>query len=76
MFKVNNTNTRTRCGICSKLTIKTRERGVVLVTFLLTFNIITPCFSVFIVNFEQVNAAWDTINLFNAIFVFLYPLKT
>ena len=25
MFKVNNRNTRT-CGMCSKLTIKTRER--------------------------------------------------
>ena len=26
MFKVNNRNTRTRCEICSKLTIKTLER--------------------------------------------------
>ena len=26
MFKVNNRNTRTRCEICSKLTIKTPER--------------------------------------------------
>ena len=26
MFKVNNRNTRTRCEICSKLTIKTTER--------------------------------------------------
>ena len=26
MFKVNNSNTRTRCEICSKLTIKTLER--------------------------------------------------
>ena len=26
MFKVNNRNTRTRCEICSKLTIKTSER--------------------------------------------------
>ena len=26
MFKVNNRNTRTRCEICSKLTIKTAER--------------------------------------------------
>ena len=25
MFKVNNRNTRTRCKICSKLTIKTPE---------------------------------------------------
>ena len=26
MFKVNNRNTRTRCEICSELTIKTTER--------------------------------------------------
>ena len=26
LFKVNNRNTRTRCEICSKLTIKTTER--------------------------------------------------
>ena len=29
MFKVNNRNTRTRCEICSKLTIKTSERRLV-----------------------------------------------
>ena len=28
MFKVNNRNTRTRCEICSKLTIKTLEQDV------------------------------------------------
>ena len=39
MFKVNNKNTRTRCKICSKLTIKTPERrhwrrsGVFIVNF-------------------------------------------
>ena len=27
LLKVNNRNTRTRCEICSKLTIKTPERG-------------------------------------------------
>ena len=38
-FKINNRNTRTRCEICSKLTIKTPERlqlrhsGVFIVTF-------------------------------------------
>ena len=42
MFKVNNRNTRTRCEICSKLTI----------------TYFTPCSSVSIVNFEQVNAGW------------------
>ena len=39
MFKFNNRNTRTRCEICSKLTIKTPERrqwrrsGVFIVNF-------------------------------------------
>ena len=36
MFKVNNRNTRTRCEICSKLTIKTPERSPSLL--LLTLN--------------------------------------
>ena len=42
MFKVNNKNTRTICEICSKLTI----------------TYFTPCSSVSIVNFEQVNGGW------------------
>ena len=39
MFKVNNRNTKARCEICSKLTIKTQERlhwcrsGVFIVSF-------------------------------------------
>ena len=39
MFKVNNRNTRTRCEICSKLTIKTPEQrykrrsGVFIINF-------------------------------------------
>ena len=45
MFKVNNRNTRTRCEICSKLTIKIPERR-------------QWRHSVSIVNFEQVNAGW------------------
>ena len=44
MFKVNYRNTRTRCEICSELTIKTSERR--------------DC-SVSNVNFEQVNASWE-----------------
>ena len=49
MFKVNNKNTRTRCEICSKLTIKT------------PWTCFTPCScsSVSIVNFEKVNADWN-----------------
>ena len=57
LIKVNNRNTRIRCEICSSLTIKIPEwrhwrRS------LLTLNIFTPCYSVSIVNFEHVNAAW------------------
>ena len=51
LFKVNNRNTRKRCKICSKLTIKTPEKrrsGV--------FN--AKFCSVSIVDFEQVNVTW------------------
>ena len=41
--KLKNKNTRTRCEICSKLTIKTN---------------FTPCSRVSIVNFEQLNFGW------------------
>ena len=48
LLKVNNRNTRTRCEICSKLTIKIPERHcVVLVSY--------------IVNFEHVIAGWEII---------------
>ena len=51
MFKFSNKNTRTRCEICSNLTI-----GVVLVSLLLRYlKIFPPCSTVSIVNFEQVN---------------------
>ena len=39
LLKVYNRNTRTRCQICLKLTMKTPERGVVLMSLLLTLNI-------------------------------------
>ena len=41
MFKVNNRNTRTRCEICSKLTIKTPEQRY------------WPLSGIFIANFEH-----------------------
>ena len=45
MFKINNKNTRARCEICSKLTVKTPERRrVVLVSLWLTLNIIHTLF--------------------------------
>ena len=59
--KVNNRNTRTRCEICWKLTIKTTERpqcrrsGIFIVNF---EHIFTPCSSVSIVDFEHVIAGW------------------
>ena len=65
MFKVNNKDTRTTL---SKLTIKISDKdinkdsfivnfdSVILVSLLLTY--FTPCSSVSIVNFEQLNAHW------------------
>ena len=54
MLKVNNRNTRARCEICSKLTIKTPERTPV-----------APCSGagVSIVNFENVIADWDALSV-------------
>ena len=50
MFKVNNRNTRTRCEICSKLTIKTPERRnymLKIYTFIMNFNNVTSfCYKV------------------------------
>ena len=45
LFKVNNRDTRKRCGICSKLTIKT---------------CFPPFSSISVVEFEQVNVSWVT----------------
>ena len=55
MFKVNNRNTRTRCEVCSKLTIKIPERrqrrrsGIFIVNFEHTWR----RSGIFIVNFEH-----------------------
>ena len=60
MFKVSNRNTKTRCEICSKLTIETPERrhwrpsGV----FVVNFEHTHTCFSVTIAKFEYVNTGW------------------
>ena len=58
MLRVNNKNTRTRCEICSKLTMVSllQTSGV----FLQLRTYFTPCSSVSMVNFEQVNAGWVT----------------
>ena len=61
MFKVNNRNTRARCEICSELTIKTLERcqwGCSDVFIVNSEHVLTPCSSVTIFKFEQVNAGW------------------
>ena len=42
LLKVNNGNTRTMCGICSKLTTKTPKRDKV--SLLLTLNILNTLF--------------------------------
>ena len=58
LLKVNHRNTRARCEICSKLTIKTSERrhwrrsGV----FIVNFEHISPCSNISIVNFENIFA--------------------
>ena len=55
MFKVNNRNTRTRSEICLKLTLKTPEQ-----------RYFTSYSSVLIVNFEQINAGWEDVNVFKS----------
>ena len=52
LLKGNNSNTRTKCKICSKLKIKTQKRrdGIVLMYLLLTLNLHSGAF---IVNFEH-----------------------
>ena len=59
-FKLNNKTARTRCEICSKLTIKTPEErhGRLSGVIVISFEHISLCSTVFIVNFEQVNAGW------------------
>ena len=66
LLKVNNRNTRTRCEICSKLTIKTLERRSTLLAsfwclYCQLWTYFTPSSSVFIVNFEQANFSWGEI---------------
>ena len=59
LFIVNNSNTRKRCEICSKLTIKSPQRRstVCIVNFEHISYLFTPFFRVFTAGFEQVNVA-------------------
>ena len=47
LLKVNNRNTRTRCKICSKLTIKTPKRRQQIIYFR-SFQMVSDCFSLFL----------------------------
>ena len=60
LFRVNNSNTRKRCEICSKLTIKSPQRRstVFIVNFEHVSHLFTPFSSVSTVGFEQVNICW------------------
>ena len=58
MFKVNNKNTRTRCEICSKVTIKTFIVNLEHISHFVLVFLLLICSSVSIVNFEKVNAGW------------------
>ena len=80
MVKVNNRNTKTRCEICSKLTIKISERrywrrsGVFIVNFgrrssifIVKFEHILHLVLVFSINFEHVITGW---NVWSIVFVY------
>ena len=65
LFIVNNRNTRKRCEICSKLTIKSPQRRSTV--FINTFEHVSYLFTTFssvsTVGFEQVDVCWVSINL-------------
>ena len=63
LLKVKNRNTRTKCDICLKLTIKTSERRRKLYCWLWTY--FTPCSSISIVNFRHAIAGWNAIGRFS-----------
>ena len=59
MFKFNR-NTKLRCEICSKVAIKTPERRQQCLYYSL-WTYFTPCFSISVVNCEQVNSGWASV---------------
>ena len=68
MFKVNNRNSRTRCEIYSKLTIKTPELRKWRLSgfFIVNFEHILHFVLISIANFEQENVGWRSIKWFTA----------
>ena len=57
LFKVNNRNTRKRCEICSKLTIKTRKTWTSFCFFTVNFEHVSNLFLMSLVDFEHVNVS-------------------
>ena len=59
LLKVNNRNTRTRCEVCSKITIKTLERRHkmehLVITIITKSSILWRRSAIFIVNFEHIS---------------------
>ena len=75
LLKVNNRNTRTRCEICSKLTIKTTEqcqwrRSSVFIANFVHISHLVLVFS--IVNFKYVNTGWFLIFLMQSVPISYY----
>ena len=74
LVKVNNRNTRTRCEICLKLTIKIPKRrqwrrsDVFIVKFIVKY--FTPCSNVSIVDFELATA--DRVRVLFTFFIILF----
>ena len=60
LFRVNNSNTRKRREICSKLAIMSLQRRstVFIVNFEYISYLFTPFYSVSTVGFEQLNVCW------------------
>ena len=60
LFRVNNSNTRKRREICSKLAIMSLQRRstVFIVNFEYISYLFTPFSSVFTVGFDQLNVCW------------------
>ena len=64
MFKLNNRNTRTKCEICSRLTIKTPERPSFWCLHCWLWTYFAPCSNVSIVNLEHAVLGWVTSSIF------------
>ena len=65
LFKVNYRSTRKRCEICPKLTKKQQNdvRDVIFLFWLLTLNIFHFFSGVSIIDSEQINVSWDSMEV-------------